>query len=267
MDESTILCTAADEGAECATEAAMIRPVALCEFHRIQVALLVVPDALTMLVQQAKTGMTRLSLPADERAAVIAGARPKPVGDYMGGVHGPVVYFLENGDRVKIGHSTNLRSRVKSLALQEKDVLLLLQGGLTLERALHSTFAKERIDATEWFAKSERIVEFIRSKSSQLAATDAGSGRKQRKRMALSARLPVETTPLRHRRRSPLEWAELAMPLYRRYVAAHAGTKPTAPILAELLRAEHPDLRIPISERAERNIRVAVEQLLAAREA
>ena len=268
MDESAVLCVAIDEGVECAAEAVMVRPVPLCEQHRIQVALLVAPDALTTLLRQAKTGMSRLSLPADERAAVIAGARPKAVGAYMGGIHGPVVYFLENGSRVKIGHSTNLRSRVKGLALQEKDVCLLLQGGLTLERALHSTFAKDRIDATEWFVKSEKIVEFIESKRSKLADPDARSGRKRLPRQRIPASvlpvLPSNATPrLDDRRRSPVDWAELAAPLYREYEADHNGSVPSAPVLVNLLRSRHPGLRYPESERAWRNIRSATEGLIA----
>ena len=57
MDEYSVLCTAADEGVECATEAVMVRPVPLCEQHRIQVALLVVPDALATLLRQARTDL------------------------------------------------------------------------------------------------------------------------------------------------------------------------------------------------------------------
>lgn len=241
----------------------MVRPVALCELHRMQVALLVVPDALTMLVRQAKTGLNRLSLPADERAAVIAGARPKAAGAYMGGVHGPVVYFMENGDRIKIGHSTNLRSRVRALSLQDKDVLLLLQGGLTLERALHSTFAKERIDATEWFMKSERLISFIESKTGQLADLDVGSRRKQQRTVAPAVFLKkvVSHGPSRG---SSSECAELAAPLYRQYLADNKGSKPSASALVGLLRDAHPGLRIPDSERSERNIRAAVERMLAA---
>lgn len=168
MDESMALCIAIEEGADCPAEAIMIKPVPLCSRHQLQIALLVIPDVLTTAVRHAGIDMKPVSLAPEERAAIIAGAQPKPIKPYLSGVHGPVVYFIENGATVKIGHSTNLRNRVRSLSLQEKNVLLLLQGGLTLERALHATYEKERIDATEWFAKSDRLVAFIESKRGDL---------------------------------------------------------------------------------------------------
>lgn len=62
-------------------------------------------------------------------------------------------------------------------------------------------------------------------------------------------------------RRSPDDWAALALPLWQEYVAGHNGTTPTAPVLADLLRTAHPDLLVPGSERSERNIRSATERL------
>lgn len=168
MDESSILCVAIEEGADCPGEASMTVPVPLCVRHQLQIALLVIPDVLATAARYAAPGTKPAVLAPEERAAIIAGAQPKPVGPYMGGVHGPVVYFIENGPSVKIGYSTNLRNRVRGLSLQEKNVALLLQGGLTLERALHATYDKERIDSTEWFAKSERLAAFMGSKRAEL---------------------------------------------------------------------------------------------------
>lgn len=62
-------------------------------------------------------------------------------------------------------------------------------------------------------------------------------------------------------RRSPADWAKLALPLWEQYTAKH-GEAPTAPVLANLLRNAHPDLPVPGSPRSERNIRAAVEDLL-----
>jgi hypothetical protein len=57
------------------------------------------------------------------------------------------------------------------------------------------------------------------------------------------------------------EWAKLALPEYRSYVERH-GAAPTARVLCDLLRQAHSDLPVPQSERSERNIRAAVEELL-----
>lgn len=164
----SVTCFAIDHGVECTAEAIMTDPVPLCEEHQLQIALAVTSDVLTAAFRQAAAGQRSALLPTEERAAVIAGACPKPVRAYMSGPHGPVVYFADSGARIKIGFSTNLRNRIRSLSLQEKDIVLLLQGGLTLERALHDTFAKERIDSTEWFTKSDRLMTFIRSKQASL---------------------------------------------------------------------------------------------------
>lgn len=63
-------------------------------------------------------------------------------------------------------------------------------------------------------------------------------------------------------RRPSTDWAALALPLVRRWIETHGGERPTAPVVANLLRNAHPDLKVPGSERSERNIRAAVEKLL-----
>lgn len=75
--------------------------------------------------------------------------------------HEPVVYFLRNGDRVKIGYTTNLRTRMVSLALRPADVVLLLDGGQELEAALHERFAVHRCRSTEWFELAPDLLEYI----------------------------------------------------------------------------------------------------------
>jgi uncharacterized protein DUF2637 len=66
-------------------------------------------------------------------------------------------------------------------------------------------------------------------------------------------------------KRSPEQWAEIALPLYRRYVSTHNDV-PTAANLARLIREAHPDLPMPRAERSERNIRAATERLAEATE-
>lgn len=86
------------------------------------------------------------------------------------GSHPPVVYFLVNGDRVKIGTSTNIVARVSALSLRPSNAALLLQGGNDLEKALHDHFGSDRIARTEWFVFSPRIKDYIdRRKASDAA--------------------------------------------------------------------------------------------------
>lgn len=223
-------CIATDQGVDCATEATMTSPVPLCDKHQLQVALAVVPDILTTAFRHAGAAAKPVPLPPEERSAVIAGAPPRPVGAYMGGAHGPVVYFADAGARIKIGFSTNLRNRLRSLSLQEKDVVLLLQGGLTLERALHDNFAKERIDSTEWFVKSDRLVNFIESKRRELG----GQPRQQPQDRLLKGTSSPSIAPAAGRPLS--EWANLALPLYLQHVA-DVGRPPSGPQLAKLMEA------------------------------
>jgi hypothetical protein len=75
--------------------------------------------------------------------------------------HQPIVYFITNGDRVKIGVSTNVTARVSALALRKSNAVLLLRGSYDLETALHDHFASDRIGKTEWFVYSTRIREYI----------------------------------------------------------------------------------------------------------
>jgi hypothetical protein len=150
-------CNAEDDGHRCTREAVMLRPVALCDAHRIEVALATIPDLLrdrlTEAQQQPATPAPRLDLVATARAANAT--------DLMHGVHDSVVYFLANGGRVKIGYTTNLRSRLSSLALRNDSVLLVLHGGPDLERALHAHFAAYRNGNTEWFELAPEVFRYI----------------------------------------------------------------------------------------------------------
>ncbi|MFE7360679.1 DNA translocase FtsK [[Kitasatospora] papulosa] len=77
------------------------------------------------------------------------------------GRHEPLVYFIRNGNRVKIGYTTHLAARVGALALTLRFVVLTLDGGRDLETAMHRRFAAERVEGTEWFVYSRRLREFI----------------------------------------------------------------------------------------------------------
>jgi hypothetical protein len=59
---------------------------------------------------------------------------------------------------------------------------------------------------------------------------------------------------------SPAQWAVLALPLWDQHIEK-IGSTPTAKELCALLRRAHPLHNVPPSERAERNIRTATEEL------
>jgi hypothetical protein len=84
--------------------------------------------------------------------------------------HPPVVYFLTNGNRAKIGTSTNVTARVSALSLRRSNAELLLQGGSDLENALHRHFECDRIAKTEWFVLSPRIQDYIARRKTADAA-------------------------------------------------------------------------------------------------
>jgi len=75
--------------------------------------------------------------------------------------HSPLVYFIRNGNRLKIGTTTDIKRRIRTLALRAENVVLLLDGGQTLERYLHRQFADLRVGNTEWFAYDGPLIAFI----------------------------------------------------------------------------------------------------------
>jgi hypothetical protein len=82
--------------------------------------------------------------------------------------HAPLVYFIRNGNRVKIGTSTEVKRRIRTLALRAENVVLLLDGGKPLERDLHQQFSDLRIGNTEWFAYDGALVDYVRTETARL---------------------------------------------------------------------------------------------------
>jgi hypothetical protein len=97
-----------------------------------------VPDRFARSVTEAP-----VLLCADHRDLLLAQCGRKPA-------HDPVVYFIRNGSRVKIGWTTNLKGRVRSLSLPMSAVLATMPGGPAEENALHRRFDSARCDG-EWF--------------------------------------------------------------------------------------------------------------------
>lgn len=89
------------------------------------------------------------------------GGRLLDLATVLSGTHAPVVYFVSNGDRIKIGTSTNLRARIKRLCLRVADIALVLHGGQVYERQLHDRFGDYRIGDTEWFELAGDLASFV----------------------------------------------------------------------------------------------------------
>lgn len=63
-----------------------------------------------------------------------------------------VVYYIRFGERIKIGTSGNPRQRLHRL--RHEELLAFERGGRALEQHRHAQFADERLERTEWFARS-----------------------------------------------------------------------------------------------------------------
>jgi len=68
------------------------------------------------------------------------------------------VYFLRFSDRVKIGFSTDPRTRISQLPHDE--VLAIFPGTRLNERQLHAAFGDLRLTG-EWFTLDDRILDFV----------------------------------------------------------------------------------------------------------
>lgn len=134
----------------CTQDAWFLEPLPLCRPHALDISL----NVTDLLHAHARTGGHGGS--RDINSADIA-----PSSVWKTNAHPPVVYFLANGNRIKIGTSTNVTARVVTLALRRKNALLLLSGSNDLEKALHDHFEADRIGNTEWFHLSESIRDFI----------------------------------------------------------------------------------------------------------
>lgn len=107
---------------------------------------------------------------ADEIPALPQKTRPGLQGDAgtpvedlssLRGMHGPIVYFLGNGNRVKIGTTRDLMSRIGRLCLRFDNLLCAFHGGHDIESRFHKLFAAHRIGDSEWFEIEGELAEFI----------------------------------------------------------------------------------------------------------
>ncbi|MFF0138527.1 GIY-YIG nuclease family protein [Streptomyces sp. NPDC005227] len=167
MSDPTPACLATDAGRACEGIVTSTVPVALCQQHRMQVAISIVPEMLlAATVPDRKPG--RALLP--ETQAVIDEACRASM--KLSGYHSSHVYFLNRGDQIKIGVTTNLGKRLTQFHAAASDVLVLLVGDHALESALHECFADFRIGRTEWFARVPVLEELIHRKRELPAVTE-----------------------------------------------------------------------------------------------
>jgi len=74
-----------------------------------------------------------------------------------------VVYYLRNGDRMKIGTTGNPRQRFS--AIWHEEVMAFERGTRVLEQQRHQQFAANRFEGSEWFRLTtplQRHVESLR---------------------------------------------------------------------------------------------------------
>jgi len=70
-----------------------------------------------------------------------------------------VVYYLRQGDRIKIGTTASPRQRFQ--AIWHEQVLAFERGDRHLERRRHQQFAEDRFAGSEWFRTTPRLEEHI----------------------------------------------------------------------------------------------------------
>lgn len=120
-----------------------------------------VQDARNMRIRQAQLNAAMGSLGLTASATATVEPPREYVWDIPKGKHGPLVYFLALGDRVKIGTTTELRRRIRTLALRPEHVALLLDGGADVEKSFHARFGSLREGTTEWFKNTGELSAYI----------------------------------------------------------------------------------------------------------
>lgn len=72
-----------------------------------------------------------------------------------------VVYYVRIGGYIKIGYTTKLRERMRSLRVDPDALLAIEPGGRDEERRAHAWFAPERIGRWENFEPSARLLAHV----------------------------------------------------------------------------------------------------------
>ena len=88
--------------------------------------------------------------------------------------HAPVVYFARVGEGVKIGTTTNLKSRMQSFYVRLENVVAVIPGGRATEAAYHRLFADLRIEdgaRRELFRLDGQLKHFLSSQTVPVGLT------------------------------------------------------------------------------------------------
>lgn len=137
--EHNIRCELTDEtGADCMAASLAGAPVAICLRHAAEVYQFVCDTKVTRMKRPAKSGPSTAAVP--ERLAC--------------------VYYIRFGERVKIGTTTDLISRMRTIPHDE--ILAIEPGGHALEHMRHLEFAAWR-DKGEWFDPAPEIRAHVES--------------------------------------------------------------------------------------------------------
>lgn len=75
-----------------------------------------------------------------------------------------VVYFIRFSDRVKIGTTTNLKSRLE--AIPHDEVIAVISGSYATETAIHNRFAHLRVQG-EWFRATDELLDWVKRRTEQ----------------------------------------------------------------------------------------------------
>lgn len=124
---------------------------------------------LTAIVESLGHTITDPAPPAGKPAAPPAVKWTIPKGK-----HAPLVYFIRNGNRMKIGTTTALRRRIRALALRDENVALLVPGDHRREHEYHKQFAALRVGNTEWFTFKDSLADYVTAHANQTAQKGQG---------------------------------------------------------------------------------------------
>jgi len=80
--------------------------------------------------------------------------KPRPTPQSSKGV----VYFVLFGDRIKIGFTTSMETRMR--VIPHDKILATMPGTISTERQMHKRFKEHRVNG-EWFTPAPELMEFI----------------------------------------------------------------------------------------------------------
>jgi len=147
----------------CGAPAAEASPVALCEHHLALAAEWAgrewgVVDVLPSPCVACGSRLGR-QYPSGWLCATCEWRHGEVADDDLAPARIDVVYYLRHGARIKIGTTTNPRQRFA--AIWHDELLAIERGDRRLERARHEQFARERLERSEWFESSPRLLAHI----------------------------------------------------------------------------------------------------------